>query len=70
VHRSAHLGNAKLGVEPKGTSVAAMEGGDGNGGPQPWLAGSGELGGSAALPADLMSISGSRRTQNTREGRW
>jgi hypothetical protein len=31
--------------------------------------GSGELGGGVALPANPVSISGSRQTQNTREGR-
>jgi hypothetical protein len=70
VHRCAHLDSANLGVQPKGTSVAGMEGGDGKGGPRPWLAGFGELGGGAAILDGPVSISGSRQTQNTRGRRW
>jgi hypothetical protein len=60
VHRRVHLNGANLRVQPKGAMAAAKAGGDGNGGPRPWLAGSGELGGSVTLLADPMSISGSR----------
>jgi hypothetical protein len=69
VHRCVLLDSANLGVQPKGTIVVAMVGGDGNGGPRSWLAGSGELDCGVALSAGPGSISGSRRTQNTREGR-
>jgi hypothetical protein len=56
-------------VQPKGTIVIAMAGGDGNGGPRPRLAGSGELSGGATLSAGPGSIDGSRQTRDTREGR-
>jgi hypothetical protein len=58
VHQRVHLDHANLGVQPKGTIVAAMAGGDGNGGPWPWLAGSGELDDGVALMAGPGSISG------------
>jgi hypothetical protein len=65
-HQRILLDSANLGVQPKGTIVAAMAGGDGNGGPRPWFADSGELDGGAALSTGPGSISGSRRTRNTR----
>jgi hypothetical protein len=60
VHRRVHLDGANLRVQPKGAMVAAKVVSDGNGGPPPWLAGSGELGGGATLLAGPVSISGSR----------
>jgi hypothetical protein len=69
VHRRVHLNGVKLRVQPKGAMAAAKAVSDSNGGPRLWLAGSGELDGGATLLAGPVSISGSRRTQNTREGR-
>jgi hypothetical protein len=69
VHRCIYHNGANLRVQPKEAMAVVNAVGDGNGGPRPWLAGSSELGGGAALLAGPVSISGSRRTQNTREGR-
>jgi hypothetical protein len=48
VHQRIDLDCANLGLQPKGTSVVAMAGGDSNGSQRPWLVGSGEL--AAAWP--------------------
>jgi hypothetical protein len=69
VHQRVHLDHANLGVQPKGTIVVVMAGGDGNGGPRSQLADSDELDGGVALLAGPGSISGSRQNRNTREGR-
>jgi hypothetical protein len=69
VHRRVHLNGANLKVQPKRTMAAAKAVGDGNGGPRLRLADSGELDGGATLLAGPVSTSGSRRTQNTQEGR-
>jgi hypothetical protein len=69
VHRHVDLNGANLRVQPKGAMAQAKAGGDGNGGPRPWLASSGELGDSATLLAGPVSINSSKQTRYTREGR-
>jgi hypothetical protein len=69
VHRRVHLNGANLRVQPKEAMAAAKAVGDSNGGPRPRLASSSELGGGATLLAGPVSISGSRQTRYTREGR-
>jgi hypothetical protein len=65
VHRHVHLNDANLRVPPKRTMAAAKVVSDGNGGPRPRLADSGELDGGSALLVGPVSINGSRRTQHT-----
>jgi hypothetical protein len=62
VHRRVHLNSANLRVQPKGAMAAAKAVGDGNGGPRPRLAGSGELDGGVTLLVGTVSIYGSWRT--------
>jgi hypothetical protein len=69
VHRHVHHIDANLWVPPKRTMAAAKVVSDGNGGLRPRLASSGELDGGLALLAGPVSISGSRRTRHTKDGR-
>jgi hypothetical protein len=68
-HRHVRLSLAHLGVPLSDAKATAVEDGGGHGGSRPRFGRLRRLDGGATLLVGPVSISGSRRTQNAREGR-